>query len=238
MANLGNLPLSYRPIRRLTALFVGLGLYGAGMSMMIAARLGLDPWDVFHQGMSKLTGIRFGWIVIAVGAAVLLLWIPLRQRPSLGTIANVVVIGLSVNWVSDILPVPHALAVRWAYAIGGIVTVGIASGLYIGTRLGPGPRDGLMTGVVMQHPRTSIRLVRTCIEATVLLIGFLLGGQVGWVTLIFAITIGPIAHVMIPLLTIADPAQPVAPAPEPARGPAQESAQQPPASVLVAGRPD
>jgi uncharacterized membrane protein YczE len=205
MAKLGNLPLSYRPIRRLTSLTVGLFLYGGGMSLMIAARLGLDPWDVFHQGLSKLTGIRFGWIVIAVGVVVLLAWIPLRQRPGLGTIANVIVIGLSVNWISDVLPVPHALYVRWAYAIGGILAVGVASGLYIGTRLGPGPRDGLMTGFVMKHPRASIRATRTCIEATVLLVGFLLGGQIGWVTLIFAITIGPIAHVMIPLLTIADP---------------------------------
>jgi uncharacterized membrane protein YczE len=209
MANLGNLPLSYRPIRRLVALFAGLGLYGAGMSLMIAARLGLDPWDVFHQGLSRLTGIRFGWIVIAVGALVLLLWIPLRQRPGIGTVANAIVIGLAVNWVSDVLPVPHTLAVRWAYAIGGILAIGIASGVYIGTRLGPGPRDGLMTGLVSRYSGrrfVSIRVVRTGIEATVLLIGFLLGGQVGWVTLIFAITIGPIAHVTIPLMSIADPA--------------------------------
>jgi uncharacterized membrane protein YczE len=205
MAKLGNLPLSYRPVRRLTSLAVGLVLYGGGMSLMIAARLGLDPWDVFHQGLSELTGIRFGWIVIALGGVVLLLWIPLRQRPGIGTIANVVVIGLSVNWVSDLLPTPHALAVRWAYAIGGILAVGVASGLYIGTRLGPGPRDGLMTGLVIRYPRLSIRVARTGVEAVVLLIGFLLGGQVGWVTLIFAISIGPIAHVMIPLLTIADP---------------------------------
>jgi uncharacterized membrane protein YczE len=219
MANLGNhslsyLPISYRPVRRLTSLFAGLALYGTGMSLMIAGRLGLDPWDVFHQGLAKLTGIRFGWVVIAVGIVVLLLWIPLRQRPSIGTIANVIVIGLVVNWVSDILPVPHALALRWTYAIGGILAIGVASGIYIGTRLGAGPRDGLMTGFVTKYAGqrfASIRVIRTCIEATVLLVGFLLGGQVGWITLIFAITIGPIAHVTIPLLTIADPAQPAAP---------------------------
>jgi uncharacterized membrane protein YczE len=207
MANLGNLRLSYRPIRRLTALAVGLALYGAGMSLMIAARLGLDPWDVLNQGLSKLTGIRFGWIVIGVGVVVLLGWIPLRQRPGVGTIANVIAIGLVVNWVSDVLPVPHVLVVRWAYGIGGILAVGVATGIYLGTRLGAGPRDGLMTGLVTKYPRLSIRVARTCIEATVLAIGFLLGGQVGWITLIFAITIGPIAHVMIPLCSIADPEQ-------------------------------
>jgi uncharacterized membrane protein YczE len=220
MANLGNLPLSYRPIRRLIALLAGLWLYGAGMSLMIAAKLGLDPWDVFHQGLSKLTGLRFGWVVIAVGAVVLLLWIPLRQRPGIGTVANAIVIGLSVNWVSEVLPVPHATAIRWTYGIGGILAVGIASGIYIGTRLGPGPRDGLMTGFVAKYAGrrfVSIRIVRTGIEATVLLIGFLMGGQVGWVTLIFAISIGPIAHVTIPLFSMADPAevpaQPVEPLP-------------------------
>jgi uncharacterized membrane protein YczE len=216
MANLRNLPLSYRPVRRLTSLLVGLALYGACMSLMISARLGLDPWDVFHQGLQKLTGIRFGWVVIAVGGVVLLLWIPLRQMPGIGTIANVILIGLSVNVVSDHLPTPHALWLRWAYAIAGIVGTGVASGLYIGARLGPGPRDGLMTGFVMKVPQASIRLVRTTIEATVLLVGFLLGGQVGWVTLLFAATIGPIAHVTIPLLAIADPPAAVTPVPEPA----------------------
>jgi uncharacterized membrane protein YczE len=213
MANLRNLPLSYRPVRRLIALFAGLCLYGAGMSAMIAARLGLDPWDVFHQGLQKLTGIRFGWIVIGVGAVVLLLWIPLRQRPGIGTISNVIVIGLAVNVVSDVLPTPHNLAVRWAYAIGGILAVGVASGLYIGTRLGAGPRDGLMTGVVAKYAGrkfASIRVIRTSIEVTVLAIGFLLGGQVGWVTLIFAVTIGPLVHVLIPLLTFAGPPLPAA----------------------------
>ncbi len=209
MANLRNLPLSYRPVRRLTSLVIGLFLYGACMSLMIAAHLGLDPWDVFHQGMQKLTGIQFGWVVIMTGVVVLALWIPLRQRPGIGTIANVVVIGLAVNAVSAILPVPHELWLRWTYAIAGIVGTGVASGLYIGTRLGPGPRDGLMTGFVTKVPGASIRLVRTTIEATVLLIGFLLGGQVGWITLIFALTIGPIAHVMIPLLAIGDPPAPV-----------------------------
>ena len=207
MARIGNLPLRDRPLRRLTALFLGLALYGTGMSLMIAANLGLDPWDVFHQGMAKLTGLSFGVVVIVVGVFVLLLWIPLRQRPGIGTISNAIVIGLVVNAVNDVLPVPHALWLRWTYAVAGIVGTGVASGLYIGARLGPGPRDGLMTGVAAKWPGrwfAQIRVVRTAIELTVLLVGWLLGGTVGWVTLLFAVSIGPLAHVMIPLLSVRD----------------------------------
>jgi uncharacterized membrane protein YczE len=207
MARIGNLPLRDRPLRRLTALFLGLALYGTGMSLMIAANLGLDPWDVFHQGMAELTGLSFGVVVIVVGVVVLLLWIPLRQRPGIGTISNAIVIGLVVNAVNDVLPVPHALWLRWTYAVAGIVGTGVASGLYIGARLGPGPRDGLMTGVAAKWPGrwfAQIRVVRTAIELTVLLVGWLLGGTVGWVTLLFALSIGPLAHVMIPLLSVRD----------------------------------
>jgi len=221
MARIGNLPLRDRPLRRLTALFLGLALYGTGMSLMIAANLGLDPWDVFHQGMAKLTGLSFGVVVIVVGVFVLLLWIPLRQRPGIGTISNAIVIGLVVNAVNDVLPVPHALWLRWTYAVAGIVGTGVASGLYIGARLGPGPRDGLMTGVAAKWPGrwfAQIRVVRTAIELTVLLVGWLLGGTVGWVTLLFAVSIGPLAHVMIPLLSVRDrESEPVfAPLSEPA----------------------
>ncbi|HEY7176498.1 MAG TPA: hypothetical protein VH442_16420, partial [Micromonosporaceae bacterium] len=175
MASLRNLPWRYRPARRFIALFAGLGLYGTGMSLMIAAKLGLDPWDVFHQGVARLTGLSFGTVVIAVGVIVLLLWIPLRQRPGFGTIANAIVIGLVVDAVNAILPVPHSLWLRWTYAIVGIVATGIASGLYIGARLGPGPRDGLMTGVVTKWHRywfAQIRIVRTAIEVTVLGVGW------------------------------------------------------------------
>ena len=221
MARIGNLPLRDRPLRRLTALFLGLALYGTGMSLMIAANLGLDPWDVFHQGMAKLTGLSFGVVVIVVGVFVLLLWIPLRQRPGIGTISNAIVIGLVVNAVYDVLPVPHALWLRWTYAVAGIVGTGVASGLYIGARLGPGPRDGLMTGVAAKWPGrwfAQIRVVRTAIELTVLLVGWLLDGTVGWVTLLFAVSIGPLAHVMIPLLSVRDrESEPVfAPLSEPA----------------------
>jgi uncharacterized membrane protein YczE len=211
MANLRNLPLSYRPVRRLIMLYVGLGLYGASMSLMIAAKLGLDPWDVFHQGVSRLTGWNFGWVVIGTGVVVLLLWIPLRQMPGIGTISNAIVIGLAVDAVSEVLPIPSALAVRWVYALGGIVLLAVASGLYIGARLGPGPRDGLMTGLVTRYPGrrfASIRVIRTAIEITVLAIGWLMGGTIGWSTLVFAVSIGPLTHVMIPLFTIADPATP------------------------------
>jgi uncharacterized membrane protein YczE len=191
-----------RATRRLTQLIAGLVLYGASMALMIESRLGLDPWDVFHQGLSEVTGLRFGWIVILVGAAVLLLWIPLRQRPGIGTIANVVVIGLAVDAVLVLLPTAEPLGLRIAFLVGGIVLNGVATGLYIGARLGPGPRDGLMTGFVARAPGRSIRVVRTVIEVTVLAVGWLLGGTVGVGTVLYALAIGPLAHVFIPLFTV------------------------------------
>jgi uncharacterized membrane protein YczE len=228
MARIGNLPLRDRPVRRLTALYAGLVLYGTGMSLMIAANLGLDPWDVFHQGLSELAGLSFGVVVIVVGVFVLLLWIPLRQRPGLGTISNAIVIGLVVDAVNEVLPDPHSLWLRWTYAVVGILATGVASGLYIGARFGPGPRDGLMTGVAAMWPGrwfAQIRVVRTAIEVTVLIVGWLLGGTVGWVTLLFAVSIGPLAHVMIPLLSVRDVA------PEPDATPAPDRACEP---VVVA----
>jgi uncharacterized membrane protein YczE len=176
------------------------------MALMIQAKLGLDPWDVFHQGLARRTGLRFGLVVIAVGVLVLLLWIPLRQRPGIGTVSNVIVIGLVVDPAVALLPTPHPLAARWAFLIGGIVLNGIATGLYIGARLGSGPRDGLMTGYVARRPGRSIRLVRTGIEVTVLTAGWLLGGTVGWATLLYAVAIGPLAHVFIPLFSVRRPA--------------------------------
>ncbi|MEJ3747757.1 hypothetical protein WEI85_31250 [Actinomycetes bacterium KLBMP 9797] len=199
---------SSRLPRRLTQLFAGLLLYGASMALMIESTLGLDPWDVFHQGLAEVTGLRFGWIVIIVGAAVLLLWIPLRQRPGVGTVANVVVIGLAVEAALAALPAPPGLPARIAFLAAGIVLNGVATGLYIGARLGPGPRDGLMTGYVALRPGRSIRVTRTTIEVTVLALGWLLGGTVGIGTVAYAVTIGPLAHVFIPLFTV--------PAPEPA----------------------
>ncbi len=190
MAEIGNLPLRHRPVRRLLQLFVGLCLYGASMGLMVRSRLGLDPWDVFHQGISRQTGVRLGTVVIIVGALVLLLWIPLRQRPGVGTVSNVIVIGLALDATLALVPAPHPLPVRIGFLVGGVVFNGVAGGLYIGARLGPGPRDGLMTGFVGQYGGrrfVSIRTVRTTIELTVLAIGWLLGGTVGVGTVIYAL---------------------------------------------------
>lgn len=186
--------------RRLVQLYLGLCLYGVSMSLQVRAGLGLDPWDVLHQGLSQRVGLRFGTITIIVGAVVLLLWIPLRQRPGLGTVNNVVVIGVVVNLTLDVLPAPSPLALRWVFLVAAVLGNGVATGCYIGAGLGPGPRDGLMTGLAGRgHP---IRVVRTGIEATVLLIGFLLGGTVGLGTVLYAVSIGPLAHVCIPAMTI------------------------------------
>jgi uncharacterized membrane protein YczE len=203
--NSETMPLRHRLIRRLIQLQLGLVCYGVSMALMIEARLGLDPWDVFHQGISRLTGLRFGLVVIATGVLVLLLWIPLRQRPGIGTVSNVIVIGLAVDAALAVLPTPHPLLARWAFLIGGIVLNGIATGMYIGARLGPGPRDGLMTGYVKRRPGRSIRLVRTVIELTVLAVGWLLGGTIGVATVLYAVAIGPLAHVFIPLFSVRAP---------------------------------
>ncbi|MBY8872741.1 hypothetical protein K7640_12940 [Micromonospora sp. PLK6-60] len=209
MAPIGN--LRHRPARRLTQLYAGLVLYGVSMAMMIRSGLGLDPWDVFHQGLSLRTGLSFGTVTIAVGALVLLLWIPLRQRPGIGTVSNVVVIGLVVDATMILLPAGLPLPARIALLVGGIVANGAATGLYIGARLGPGPRDGLMTGYVARRPGRSIRLVRTVIEVTVLGLGWLLGGTVGLGTVAYAVSIGPLTQLFLPVFTVADPPAPVPP---------------------------
>jgi uncharacterized membrane protein YczE len=175
----------------------GLVLYGVSSSLMLLARLGVDPWDVLHQGLSRLTGIATGTWVIIVGAAVLVFWIPLRQRPGVGTLCNVVLIGAVVDVMLAVFHPPHLLAIRIVMLIAGIVLNGLATGLYIGAGLGPGPRDGLMTGLAARGH--SIRVVRTGIEGTVLLAGWLLGGNLGPGTVLYAVTIGPLAHIFIPL---------------------------------------
>ena len=207
--------LPHRPVRRVAQLFAGLTLYGISMAFMIESGLGLDPWDVFHQGLSETTGISFGWVVILLGIPILLLWIPLRQRPGFGTVANLVVIGLVVDAALAALPAAGSWGPRVIFLVTGIVMNGVATGMYIGSNFGPGPRDGLMTGLVARFPRLSIRVVRTAIELTVLGAGFLLGGTVGIGTVAYALTIGPLVHVFLPLFTVPG-ARPAPATPEPA----------------------
>lgn len=188
-------------VRRLTQLYIGLILYGASCALMVRARLGLDPWDVFHQGLSRRVGWSIGTVVIVAGLVVLLCWIPLRQLPGLGTVSNIVLVGLSIDGALGVLPTPGPLALRIGYLSGGVVLCGVATGLYIGADFGPGPRDGLMTGLV-RRTGWSIRSTRTGIEATVLLAGFLLGGTVGVGTIAYALAIGPLAQVFLPLFSV------------------------------------
>ncbi|WP_428964482.1 membrane protein YczE [Micromonospora fluostatini] len=206
MAPTGN--LRYRPARRLVQLYLGLVLYGTSMAMMIRSDLGLNPWDVFHQGLSMITGMSIGAATIVTGILVLLLWIPLRLRPGLGTVSNVLVIGVVVDLALALLPTGMPLAARIGLLVVGIVGNGLATGLYLGARFGPGPRDGLMSGYVARRPGRSIRLVRTVIEVTVLALGWLLGGTVGIGTVAYALAIGPLAQVFIPMFTVAPPAGP------------------------------
>ena len=182
---------------RLAQLYVGLVLYGISASLLVLAGLGLDPWDVFHQGLSRTFGLAIGTWAIIVGVAVVLLWIPLRQRPGIGTVSNVILVGLTMNVVLGHVHAPHALAARIACLLCGVFLNGVATGAYIGAGLGPGPRDGLMTGLAARGH--SIRVVRTGLEVTVLVIGWLLGGTVGVGTVVYALSIGPLAHVFIPL---------------------------------------
>lgn len=186
--------------RRLTRLYCGLVLYGVSDGMLLRAGLGVDPWDVLQQGLSRQIGLGVGTWAIIVGAAVLLFWIPLRQRPRFGTISNIIVIGSVIDLTMAVLTVPHVLAFQILVMVSGVVLNGIATGAYIGAGLGPGPRDGLMTGLAARGH--SIRVVRTGIELTVLSVGWLLGGTVGVGTVVYALSIGPLAHVFIPLLAI------------------------------------
>lgn len=181
------------PVGRLVRLYVGLVLYGVTDGLVIRADLGLDPWDVFHQGLSRHTGISIGTISILVGAVVLLLWWPIRQRPGLGTVSNVVLVGASIDATCALVPHVEALTARVPLLLAGVLFNGVATGLYIAARFGPGPRDGLMTGL---HRRTgrSLRLIRTGIELAVLAAGFVLGGGVGVGTVLYALAIGPLAQ--------------------------------------------
>ncbi|OGN51271.1 MAG: hypothetical protein A2352_09735 [Caulobacterales bacterium RIFOXYB1_FULL_67_16] len=190
--------------RRLIQLFVGLALYGLSIALIVRADLGLDPWDVLNQGVFEHyqpAGISFGLVVNLIGMAVLLLWIPLRQRPGVGTVANVLVIGTVANhglaWIPSDLDLPLRIGLFGA----GVVLNGVASGAYIGAGLGPGPRDGLMTGIVARTGR-SVKWVRTAIELAVVAVGGMLGGSIGVGTVIYAVTIGPLVHLFLPIFTI------------------------------------
>ncbi len=200
------LPFRVRTLRRLIQLYAGLTGYGISMALMVTAGLGNQPWDVFHQGLGGRLGLSFGTVSVIVGAVVLLLWIPLRQRPGLGTVSNVLVIGLVANLAMDVLPMPTVLPVKIGYLVGGVLLCAIASGLYIGARFGAGPRDGLMTGLAARG--VSIRLARTGIEVTVVAAGWLLGGTLGVGTVVYALAIGPLVQVFLPRFTVTVPSSP------------------------------
>jgi uncharacterized membrane protein YczE len=193
-------PLPPPRLRRLTQLYAGLVLYGVSDAMLLLAGLGVDPWDVLHQGLSRRIGLGVGTWAVIVGVLVLLLWIPLRQRPGFGTLSNVLVVGAVIDLLLAVVPAAHGLALRIPMMCAGVFLNGVATGAYIGAGLGPGPRDGLMTGLAARGH--SIRVVRTGIELTVLATGWLLGGTVGVGTVVYALGIGPIAHVFIPKLEI------------------------------------
>ena len=186
---------------RLPLLLIGLFLYGASMAMVLRGTLGQIPWDVLHVGVSHHIPLSFGTIVIGVSLLVLLGWIPLRQKPGLGTIGNALLIGPSADLVLSVLEAPTQLGWRFTLLIGGIVLNGIATGMYIGSQFGPGPRDGLMTGIA-RVTGGSIRLVRTGIEVAVVVVGWFLGGVVGLGTVLYALAIGPLAQLFLPLFTV------------------------------------
>ncbi len=180
-------------VPRLPGLLVGLVLFGLGIALMAAAGLGLGPWEAFHQGISRHTGIPLGTVSILLGIPILALWWPLGERPGIGTVANVAVIGTATNLALAYLPTPAEVPGQLAMMLTGVVTIGLASGLYLAADLGAGPRDGLMTGL-HHHFGWSIRRARTAIELTVLVAGFLLGGTIGLGTVVFALGIGPIVQ--------------------------------------------
>jgi uncharacterized membrane protein YczE len=189
--------------RRLPRLLFGLVLFGVGIALMVRADLGLGPWDVLHQGLSERTDLAIGTITILVGLVVLLLWLPIRERPGLGTVLNVLLIGLVADATLAVLDAPEPMWLRVVFLVTGVFVFGPGSGLYIGAGLGPGPRDGLMTGLA--RGGRSVRRVRTSIELTVLAVGAALGGTVGVGTVLFALTIGPNVHWFLDHMTLPDP---------------------------------
>jgi uncharacterized membrane protein YczE len=191
--------------RRITQLLIGLAMYGISLAMFIRAGLGLDPWDVFHQGVAGKIGWSIGTVVVVVSFLVLLLWIPLRQMPGFGTLANAVLVGVIADIGLALIPAYSHLGGQITMLAGAVVLNGIASACYIGARLGPGPRDGLMTGLA-RRTGWSVRLSRTLIEVVVLGVGWLLGGSVGVGTVVYALAIGPVVQLLLPMFTVPEKA--------------------------------
>lgn len=187
--------------RRLLQLYTGLVLYGVSTAMFVRANLGADPWNVFHLGVARIFSLNIGMVMIVVGALVLLLWIPLRQKPGLGTVSNVIVLGLAADAALAFMPPVESLVARSILLLAAILVNAIATGMYIGAGFGSGPRDGLMTGI---NARTgwSVRSVRTAIEVTVLLAGWLMGGTFGVGTVLYALAIGPLIQLCLPWFRI------------------------------------
>ena len=187
--------------RRFTQLFVGLWLYGVSLAMMVRGHLGLAPWDVLHSGVVRYLPVTLGQAVVLMSFAVLLLWVPLREKPGVGTVANALVVGTSADAALALLPAPDALVLRVGLTVGGVLVCGLATALYIGAQLGRGPRDGLMTGLA-RRTGLSLRLVRTLLELTVVVAGLLLGGTLGLGTVLYALAIGPVAQRWLPAWTV------------------------------------
>jgi len=195
------MPPTFVMTRRWAQLLLGIFLYGIAIAMMVRAAVGLSPWDVLAQGLSLRTGIPFGFVTNIVGGVVLLFWIPLRQKLGIGTVLNALLVGPSAEVGLWLIPEQNVLWVQILLFTAGLLLLAVATGLYIGARFGPGPRDGLMTGI---NAKFGIRLwiVRTSLEVVVLIIGWILGGNVGFGTLAFALLIGPLVHRTIPFLMV------------------------------------
>ena len=186
-------------VRRSALLAVGLALYGLSLTLLVRADLGLAPWDVFHEGLADSIGLSLGWTIVVVSFVVLALWIPIRERPGVGTLANAIFVGVGVEVFSALIPTIDDTWLRWLLLALGVVVNGIATGMYIGAGMGPGPRDGLMTGIARR--RGSIRAVRTALELAVLVSGIALGGTFGVGTIVYAFGIGPLAQFFLPIFT-------------------------------------
>jgi uncharacterized membrane protein YczE len=195
-------------LRRVPRCVLGLVCFGVGISLFFAGNLGTGPWDVFHAGVAKVSGLPVGVVINLIGLAILPLWIPLKEKIGLGTVLNAVLIGMVVDLVKPRIGVSHQVGVRVLCVLAGVLIIGIGSGLYIGSGLGTGPRDGIMMG--LSRMKLSVRTARTLVEAVTLVVGFLLGGKVGFGTVAFLCLIGPIVQVMIPRLSL-PPLTPIVP---------------------------